>query len=149
LFLSDPISGSIASFSRVACNRPVLQVLSEDGYEIALEMDRAQLAKALQWANMAREGTRRLSFRAEGSNVTLSSGGQELSNLPAVFRKGELMTADFPADILTSIIPYIDMENVVFYFQHKTAPSILEIRNDSGKGVKARHFVQSMKERSA
>lgn len=149
LFLSDPASGSVAAFSRVACGRPALQVLSEDGYELEMEVDRAQVAKALQWANMAREGTRRLTFRAEDGVLSLSSNGNELSNLPVVFRKGDSLAADFPADILASVVGYVGSEKAVLRFRHRAAPSILEVcEAEAASSVRARHFVQAMKERS-
>jgi len=148
LFLSDPKSGSVASFSRVSCNKPVLQLLSDDGYEIELEVDRSKFAKTLQWANMVREGTRRVSFRADGDSMTLSCNNQELSNLPVSFRLGDSLSADFPADHMATIIGYVGSEKAVLKFRHKVSPGILEVCEDTpSAGVRARHFVQAMKER--
>jgi len=148
MFLSDPKSGSIISFSRISCNKPSLQVLPDDGYGVEFEVDRSQLVKALQWANMAREGTRRVSFKMSDGSMTMSCNGQEVSSLPISFLSGDSMSADFPADILAGVISYTESEKILFRFQHK----ILEICDTKKLGVKvfsvrSRHFLQAMKER--
>lgn len=147
MFISDPVSGSVISFSRVACSKPILNVLSDDGYEIEIEVDRIKLVKALQWTNMAREGTRRVSFKALNDSLVMSCNGQEVSNLPVSFLVGNSLSADFPSDLLASIVSHTDSENVMMKYKHKTSPSILEVCNSTKSDVRARHFLQSMKER--
>lgn len=152
MFLYDPKSGSVASFSRVSCNKPELQVLSEDGYEIEFKVDRSKLAKAIQWANMAREGTRRVTFKLSNDSMVMICNNQEVSSLPVVFVSGDSMSADFPIDTLSEIIPYISSDKVMMRFRHKVSPTILELceflgPDEKGSGIRSRHFLQSMKER--
>jgi len=154
MFLSDPKSGSVISFSRVSCNKPVLQVLSDDGYGIQLEISKLKFNKALQWVNMAREGTRRASFKASGDLMNIFCNGQEVSSLPVKFITGSSLSVDLPADTLSSIISYVSSENVMLKFQHKVSPTILEVCDslspDSvSSGIVARHFLQSMKEKGS
>lgn len=148
MFITDPTSGSVISFSRVSCSKPVFNVLSEDGYGVEIEVDRTKLIKALQWTNMAREGTRRVSFKASNDSLVMSCNGQDVSDLPISFLSGDSLSADFPSDLFASIVSHTDSDKVLLKYKHKVFPSILEICNfTKSDDVRARHFLQSMKER--
>ena len=148
LFIADPVSHTCMFFSRVACNKPPLTLLKDEGYKIDILVDRAQMAKALQWSVMAVDGTSRLSLAASGSEMSMSSKGQELARVPVSFELGSDFKADFPVKILNNILTYTTTEKVLLRFGHKDAPSILQITEyDSESKARGRHYVQSMEDR--
>lgn len=154
LIVSDPVTGSSLSFSRVSGTKPPLQVLSEDGYGVEVSVDGKALAKALTWCTMALEGTTRLTLDCrpspDGTSLSFLSNGQELSRVPAELVAGPELRADFPAAILASLSGSIDSDKAVLRFKHKAQPTLMEVRSASPScpGVSARHFINSMKERS-
>lgn len=154
LVVKDPSTGTTMSFSKVSITKPPLQVLPDDGFSVEISAESHQLAKALSWSVMAVDGTPRLSLSAkddgDSTALILSSGGQELSRVPARFVSGSELKSDFPVKILANVLGYVDSDNVLLRYKHKSAPTILEVRELDGtkSAVRARHFVQSMKERS-
>ena len=154
LFVIDPNTGSYLTFSRVASKKPVLSLLPEEGHEIVIEIDRDQLAKCLNWAAMAIEGTQRLTLLAiaEGTDgdgiMEFINGKQEISKMPVKFRTGKRLSADFPVKYLAGIVRYLGEGNACLKFAHPSSPTVLEITElASDDKSKARHFIQAMKER--
>jgi hypothetical protein len=154
LVILDPITRSSIGFSRVSCTRPPLQILSDDGFSVEVSVDASHLSKSLSWCAMALEGTSRLSIETKSNGdanfLVLSSGGNELSRMPVNTMNGYGIKADFPASILMNLCSSVDSDNIILRYKHKSQPTILEIRGalTESHPVIARHFVQSMKERT-
>ena len=150
MYLGDPQTGSFLCFSRVASNKPPFSLLSEDGYDVVVHADQAKLVKALQWANMAIEGTQRLSIRAADGLMEFKNGSQEVSQLPVEIPVGTELKGDFPVRILQSVVGYFGEGNVALKYGHRDLKTVLEISEAAPpepSAVRARHFLQSMKER--
>lgn len=150
LFISDPATGTSMSFSRISGTRAALSVLPEDGFAVELTVPSVALAKALSWSTIALEGTTRLTVQAQDGHLVFLSNGQELSRVPATFLTGTEFKADFPAAILANLSGAVDSGNALLRYKHKSSPTILEVRDAQPPipAVRARHFVQSMKERT-
>lgn len=153
LVLTDPGTDSSLVCSRIASAKPPIQLLSEDGYASVIRVDQAQLKKSLTWATMATDGTQRVTVEASAGDggqipLTVSSGGQELSRLPAEFESGSSMKADFPVRYLAQIVGYLSEGRTVLRYGHRRAPNVLELCSDSDSSpVRSRHFLTSMKDR--
>jgi hypothetical protein len=155
MFIMDPHTGSHIIFSRVASNKPALNLLPEEGHEIVISIDRDQLAKCLQWASMAVEGTQRLTLVAiaedSDGNGTIEffNGKQEISKMPVQFKSGKRFSSDFPVKYLAGIVRYLGEGNACLKFSHPASPTVLEITEQTSEGsTRARHFIQAMKERT-
>jgi hypothetical protein len=155
LFLVDPGTTSYLTFSRVASKKPALSLLPEEGHEIIIAIDRDQLAKCLNWAAMAIEGTQRLTLIASAEDadgqgmMEFLNGKQEISKMPVQFKAGKRFSADFPVKYMAGIVRYLGEGNACLKYAHPKAPTILEIAEEAPEGAsKARHFIQAMKERT-
>jgi hypothetical protein len=155
LFIIDPATNSHILFSRVVSNKPAFSMIPDDGHEIVMSIDRDQLAKTLGWAAMAIEGTQRLTIVASSDSsdgqgtIDFFNGKQEIGSLSVGFQRGKKFTADLPVKYLVGIIRYLGEGNALLKYAHPTAPTVLEIVEQSKDGVfRARHFIQAMKERT-
>ncbi len=153
LFLVDPSTESHLTFSRVASKKPALSLLPDEGHEIVIAIDRDQLAKALSWAALAIEGTQRLTLLANADDssgngiMEFLNGKQEISRMPVEFKLGKRLSADFPVKYLSGIVRYLGEGNACLKYAHPAAPTVLEIAEQTPEGdVRARHFIQAMKE---
>lgn len=152
LYLMDPSTGSFMGLSKVASRKPPLSVLDTDGFKTVLVADQSQLLKNLGWAQLAIEGTQRLSFRAkkgggEEGELELLHGSEEISRFPVRFVKGDSLSADFPARFLHSIVKHVDGD-VAMGFDHPEAPKVLGVyRHGSDGPVKYAHYLMSMVQR--
>jgi len=154
LYIIDKISGSFLAVSRVAGEKPPLSVLNQDGFKILIIVDHIQLLKNLEWAELAIEGTQRITFKANKINdsynnglISLYSGSSELSSFPAHFLKGDNMIADFPVSYFSSIVKYIEGP-VSLGFNHDESNTVLGVfAHENSGNVKYSHYLQSMKSR--
>ena len=73
-------------------------------------------------------------------------GQDEISNFPVKFIKGDEIKADFPVNILTNIISFIE-KIAMFKFNHEKAPTLLEISQGTDTTIKSMHYLQSMRMR--
>ena len=154
LYVLDVQTGSFMSLSKVSGKKPPLRVLDDDGFETVLVIDQDRLNKSLGWAQLAIEGTQRMSFRArressdgpEGT-IELYNASQELSQLPVRFLKGSELRADFPVRFFFSMTKFVDGD-ISLRYGHKDAPTVLGISQHECEGsVRSIHYLQSMRER--
>lgn len=152
LYLVEPSTGSFLALSRVASRKPPLSVLDPGGFQTVLVVDQSQLLKNLSWAQLAIEGTQRLSFKAsrtgsDGGEIALYNESAELSRFPARFLKGDSLNADFPVRFFHSIVKHVDGP-VSLGFAHPEAQTVLGVFPSEPAGnVKYVHYLQSMRAR--
>lgn len=148
LAVADPVSGTCMFFSRVSSNKPPLALLDHVGYKTEITVDKTQMAKALQWASMAVDGTSRLSLEYSEGEMTLSSKGNEIARIPASMEAGKAFRSDFPVKILNNIFAFITSEKARLKFAHSAAPTILMVTEESPEGLaRGYHYVQSMEDK--
>jgi len=154
LFIIDPDTSSHILFSRVVSNKPPFSMVPETGYETIMSIDRDQLAKTLGWAVLAIEGTQRLTLNANSDGpdgkgvINFLNGKQEIGSMPITFQSGKKFSADLPVKYLAGIVRYLGEGSALLKYSHPDAPTILEITEQADDGsFRARHFIQTMKER--
>lgn len=150
LYFSDPVTGSFIALSRVSSKKPPLNSIDPSGFGTVIVADQSQLLKNLGWAQLAIEGTQRITFRAQKSEsdgagwLELHHGSEEVSRFPVRFLSGSALSADFPVRFLHSIVKHVDGE-VIMGFDHPDAPKILGIRPSGDAGpVRYTHYLMSM-----
>ena len=152
LYVMDPDTASFMSLSKVSGKKPPLRLLDDEGFDTVLVIDQERLSKSLGWAQLAIEGTQRMSFRAskdsgEEGTIELYNASQEISQLPVRFLKGSALKADFPVRFFFSMTKFVDGD-VSLKYGHKDAPTILGISQHEVNGsVRSTHYLQSMRER--
>lgn len=152
LYLADDRMDSVLCLSRVATKKPSLPTIDSDGFSIEVRIDRAQFTKAMQWAHMTIEGTQRATFRAradsgQSGTMEILHGKQEMSTLPVTFARGSEFCGDFSYKVLSNIAHYLMGDVLVLKYGHGAAKFVLEVSEQTDSEVRARHFLQSMKER--
>ena len=149
LYFNDPVTGSFMALSRVSSRKPPVSSIDPSGFKTVLVADQAQLLKNLGWAQLAIEGTQRISFRAQKSNdgdageLELLHGLEEVSRFPVRFLKGSALSADFPVRFLHSIVKHVDGD-VVMGFDHPEAPKVLGVYSSNGGPIHYAHYLMSM-----
>jgi hypothetical protein len=155
LYVTDKVTGSVLSMTRVNCGRPPYQFLDESEFNTTVQVRRDVALKGLNWAVTALEGTQRITLdcqaspSGEPSSLTLLSDHTEIAQFKASVISGPGIRADFPARLLHSIFTYVEDGIVELRYGHKQLPTLIQIRHSDQKGpVRSFHFLQSMKARS-
>lgn len=146
LYFQDPTTGSYVALSKVAARRPPLTVLDTSKFSTVLVADQAQLLKNLGWAELAVEGTQRISFSASklDGELELRHGSEQISRFPVQFLKGDSLSADFPVRFLRTIVKHLD-GSVALGFDHPDAPKVLGVYLSDPEGpLRFTHYLMSM-----
>lgn len=149
LYLSDPTTGSYVQSQRVKCNVPPYSHFV-DSYSVTCEVNPSLMKENVAWAMTALEGTNRISFRAmnvgpDGKGyISISTPKEELCRFECRFLSGNEIIADYPLNILSSVVSNFDSGTMKLKFGHFSVPTVLEIEVDDGEVI-GRHFIQSMK----
>jgi hypothetical protein len=151
LCVIDPETGSMLILGRITTSKPILTVLDSNDFQTEVLIDKDQLSKNLSWASLVVEGTQRLGVDAhktsgQDGQIQLFFGQDEISSFPIKFVKGDEIKADFPINVLTNIVGFIE-KTVTLRFHHNKTPTILEISQGEGSNIKALHYLQSMRTR--
>lgn len=146
IFVHDPDSKSFCKFAKMGGKKPSFAEFNFDSYEVEVKVEKDVLAKSLSWASVAIEGTQRVTIEIKNGWVTLFHEDKEISNFECEIIKGDGFKADFPVRYFHFIIGYLDKDVRLFYGYEKV-PTILVISNGENNGIKAFHFLQSMKSR--
>lgn len=152
LFIVDPISNSYLFMSKILVKKPQLHILDEDKFETEVFFDKDILRKNLEWAELAIEGTQRLTFKigrvlSDKCQVEFYNAGHEISKFEGKLLKGDKLEGDFPVRFLNLIVRYID-GNVVLKFNHFKYPNIMSVSQYENNGpIQYVHYLASMKSR--
>jgi hypothetical protein len=149
LYIVEPGTRSILALSKISSKKPLFTLESDD-YPVSFVVDAGKLSKALSWAMTAsqEEGTRRVSFRANGESrdreLILFFNKEEISRIDCRMERGHVFDEDIHVEYLEHVTGNIEGD-VKFSFGHADSPNTIRISSANPVGdTLVQHYLQTM-----